>query len=51
MKKTSHSPLNFINNSVKQVQFQKRFYLNGKLDFHHHLQNILKKVKKYVNTK
>ena len=32
IKKTSHPPLNFNNNSVKQVQFQKYLgvYLEGK---------------------
>ena len=39
IKKTSHPPLNFNNNSVKQVQFQEhlRLYLDGKLDFCEHL--------------
>ena len=34
IKKTSHPPLNFNNNSVKQVQFQKHLgsYLDDKLD-------------------
>ena len=34
IKKTSHPPLNFSNNSVQQVQFQKHLgvYLDGKLD-------------------
>ena len=44
-KKTSHPPLNFNNNTVQQVQFQKHLgvYLDGKLDFPEHLQNMLKK--------
>ena len=42
IKKTTHPPLNFNNNSVKQVQFQKHLsvYLDGKLDFCEHLRNI-----------
>ena len=45
VKKTSHPPLNFNNNSVKQVQFQKHLsvYLDDKLDFREHLPNILKR--------
>ena len=41
-KKTSYPPLNFNNNSAKQVQFQKHFgvYLNNKLDFLEHLRNM-----------
>ena len=53
IKKTSHSPLNFNINSVKQVQFQKHLgvYLDGKLDFREHLQNMFKKISNYVNYK
>ena len=42
IKKTSHPPLNFNNNSVKQVQFQKHLdvYLYDKLNFREHLRNI-----------
>ena len=49
-KKISPSPLNFSNNSVQQVQFQKHFgvYLDGKLDFREHLQNMFKKLKKTI---
>ena len=45
-KKISHPPLNFSNNSVQQVQFQKHLgvYLDGKLDFREHLQNMFKKI-------
>ena len=51
IKKTSHPPLNFNNNSVKHVQFQKHLgvYLNGKLDFHEHLQNMFKKINKTIS--
>ena len=47
IKKTSHLPLNFNNNCVKPVQFQKHLcvYLGSKLDFREHLQNMFKKVK------
>ena len=40
IKKTSHPSLNFNNNSVKQVQFQKHlgFYLDGKLNLREHFQ-------------
>ena len=46
IKKTSHPPLYFNNDSVKQVQFQKHLgvYLDDKLDFREHLCNISKKV-------
>ena len=49
-KKTSHPPLNY-NNTVQQVQFQKHLgiYLDGKLDFHEHLQNMFKKVNKTIS--
>ena len=51
IKKTSHPPLNFNNNSVKLVQFQKHLgiYLDGKLNFREHLQNMFKKVKKTIS--
>ena len=41
IKKTSHPPLTFNNNSVKQVQFQKHLgvYLDSRSDFREHLQN------------
>ena len=44
IKKTSQPPLNFNNNSVKQVQFQKHLgvYLDDRLDFREHFRNILK---------
>ena len=44
-KKISHPPLNLSNNSDQQVQFQKHLgvYLDGKLDFREHIQNMLKK--------
>ena len=40
--KTSQPPLNFNNNSVKQVQLQKHqgIYLDGNLDFPEHLHNM-----------
>ena len=43
--KMSHLPLNFNNNTVQKVQFQKHLcvYLDGKLDFREHLQNMFKK--------
>ena len=42
IKKTSSPPVNFNNNSVHQIQFQKHMgvYLGDKLDFREHLQNI-----------
>ena len=54
IKKMSHPPLNFHNNSVQQVQFQNHLgiYLDSKLDFCEHLQNMLKKIKQspyYIN--
>ena len=41
-KKTLSPPVNFNNNSVHQIQFQKHMgvYLGDKLDFREHLQNI-----------
>ena len=49
-KKTSQLPLNFSNNSVQQVQFQKHFgfYLDIKLDFREHLQTTLRKINKII---
>ena len=51
-KKISHPPLNFSNNSVQQVQFQKHLgvYLDGKLDFREHLQNMFKKINKTITS-
>ena len=51
VKKTSHPPLNFNNNSVKQVQFQKHLgvYLDHKLDFREHLRSIFKKVNRTIS--
>ena len=45
-KNTSHLLLNFNNNTVQQAQFQKHLgvYLDGKLDFREHLQNMFKKI-------
>ena len=45
MKRTSHTPLNFNNNSVrKYIQFQKHLgvYLDSKLDFREDIGNIFK---------
>ena len=51
IKKTSQPPLNFNNNSVKQVQFQKHLgvYLDDRLDFHEHFRNIFKMVNKTMS--
>ena len=51
IKKTSHPPLNFNINSVKQVQFQKHLgvYLDGKSDLCEQLQNMFKKVNKTIS--
>ena len=51
-KKISHTPLNFRNNTVQQVQFQKHLgvYLDGKLDFCEHLQNMYKKINKTTSS-
>ena len=48
IQKKSHPPLNFNNNYVKKVQFQKHLgvHLDGKLDFREHLQNMFKNVNK-----
>ena len=42
IRKTSHPPLTSNNNFVKQVQIQKHLgvYLDSKLDFREHLQNM-----------
>ena len=50
IKKTSH-PLSFNNNSIEEVQFQKHLgvYLDDKLDFREHLQNIFKKVRRTIS--
>ena len=52
IKKTPPPPLNFNNNSVKQVQFQKHLgvYLSSKLDFREHLQNMFKKANKTISS-
>ena len=48
MKKRSHPPLNFSDNSVKKGQFEKYLgiCLDGKLNIRGHLQNMFKKVNK-----
>ena len=50
IKKISHPPLNFNNNSVKQVQCQKHLgiHLDNKLDFCENLQNIFKQVNRTI---
>ena len=50
-KKISHPPLNFSNTSVRKVQFQKHLgvYLDGKLDFREHLQNMFRKINKIIS--
>ena len=50
-KNISHLPLNFSNNFVQQVQFQKHLgvYLGSKLDFREHLQNMFKKINKTIS--
>ena len=51
IRKTSHPPLTFNNNSVKQVQFQKHMgvYLDSRLDFREYLQNMFKKINKTIS--
>ena len=51
IRKTSHPPLTFNNNSVKQVQFQKHLgvYLDSRLDFREHLQNMFNKINKTIS--
>ena len=48
IRKTSHPPLTFNNNFVKQGQFQKHLgvYLDSRLDFREHLQNMFHKINK-----
>ena len=50
IRKTSHPPLTFNNNSVKQVQSQKNLgdYLDSRLDFREHLQNMFNKINKTI---
>ena len=48
IKKTSHPPLNFNNNSVKQVRLQKHLD-TYKLDFREHLRNVFKKVNRTIS--
>ena len=50
IRKTSHPPLTFNNNSVKQVQFQKHLgvYLDSRLDFREHFQNTFNKTNKTI---
>ena len=51
VKKTLHPLLNFNNDSVKQVQFQKHLgvHLDDKLDFREHLRNIFIKVNRTIS--
>ena len=51
IRKTSHPPLAFNNNSVKQVQFRKHLgvYLDSRLDFREHLQNMFNKINKTIS--
>ena len=51
IRKTSHPPLSFNNNSVKQIQFQKHLgvYLDSRLDFCGHLQNMFNKIIKTIS--
>ena len=51
IKKASHLPLKFNNNSANRVQFQKHFgvYLEDKLDFREHLCNIFKKINRTIH--
>ena len=50
IRKTSHPPLTFNNNSVKQVQFQKHLgvYLDSRLDFREHLQTMFNKINETI---
>ena len=50
-RKTLHLPLPFNDNSVKQVQFQKYLgvYLDSRLDFREHLQNMFNKTNKKIS--
>ena len=51
IRKTSHPPLIFNNNSVKQEKFQKRLgvYLDGRWDFREHLQNMFIRINKTIS--
>ena len=51
IRKTSHPPLTFNNNSVKQVQYKKHLgvYLDSRLDFCEHLQNMFNKINKTIS--
>ena len=51
IRKTSHPLLTFNNHSVKQVQFQKHLgvYLDSRLDFREHLQNMFNKINKTIS--
>ena len=51
IRKTSHPPLTFNNNSAKHVQFQKHLgvYLDSRLDFREHLQNMFNKINKTIS--
>ena len=51
IKKTLQPPLNFNNNFAKQVQFQKYLgvYLDNRLDFREHFQNIFKMVNRTIS--
>ena len=50
IKKTSLPPLNFNNNSAQHTQYKKNLgvYLDSKLDFREHLQNMFKKINKRI---
>ena len=51
IRKTSHPPLTFNNNSVEQVQFQKHLGvdLDSRLDFREQLQNMFNKINKTIS--
>ena len=51
IKKVSHPPLKFNNNTFERAQFQKHFgvYLEDKVDFREHLRNIFKKVNRTIH--
>ena len=51
IKKTSHPPLKFNSNPIQQNQFQKLFdiFLDDKLEFCEHLQNIFKKENRTIS--
>ena len=48
LQKTNHNQVHFNHNSVKQVPFQKHLgmYLDTKLNFQEHLNNLLSKINK-----